>query len=52
MENNKAEQKRERIMQRENRLGNSVSPSNTITFVLEESQKKREKMEQNIYFKK
>ena len=35
MENNEAEQKRERrIMQHEDRLGNSVTPPNIITFIL------------------
>ena len=32
-------------------LGNSVTPSNIVTFVLQVFQKKREKREQKIYFR-
>ena len=33
-------------------LGNSVTPSNVTSFILYESQKKREKRGQKIYLKK
>ena len=44
MENNKAEQKREKeLWNMKIDFGNSVNPSNGITFVLLESQKRRER---------
>ena len=54
MESNQAEQKRrKKELCKIRDLGNSVTPSNVIIFVLQESQKKeREKRGQNIYLKK
>ena len=54
MESNQSEQKREKkLCNMRTDLGNSVTPSNIITFVLQESrEKKKEKRGQKFYFKK
>ena len=53
VESYQAEQMREKYMEKENDVGNSVTPSSTITFALERSHmKKKGKKGRKIYLKK